>query len=221
MDNQQALKIIVALSKGVDPITGELLSTDNVIRQADVVSALNAASKAVEKQLAKKDKCSQLPCNAGKPWSISEDKQVSDAFDQNETIAEIAKKHGRTKGAIESRLIKLGKIILPAYDDHSSNAGPFDDALLSEREDKFNSADNESAFGKKCIECGEPIAIDRIKAIPKAKTCLSCQAETEKDHPEIVERKVVENGLAGSREDHKEMRSNQWRDIQQRNRGRD
>ena len=220
MDYQQALKIIIALSEGIDPITGEIISNDNVIRHADSVTALNAAIEAIEKQIELKNRRTQLPDNAGKPWSAAEDKQVAQAYDNDKTIAEIAKEHGRTKGAIQSRLVKLGKLVLPTNDENKDDSKyHHDEAGLSEGEDRSVSAVTLPASFKKCQACGEDISLDRIKAIPTTKTCLACQEEIETSHPEMVERKVKEEGLAGSREDHKKMRSNQWRDIQRRNRG--
>jgi predicted house-cleaning noncanonical NTP pyrophosphatase (MazG superfamily) len=53
------------------------------------------------------------PRNAGKPWTELEDHKLEDEFDSQMPIAAIAQEHGRTKGAIESRLVRLGKITKP------------------------------------------------------------------------------------------------------------
>ena len=50
------------------------------------------------------------PRNAGKPWTAIEDRKLEDEFDAKMSIALIAQEHGRTHGAIESRLVRLGKI---------------------------------------------------------------------------------------------------------------
>lgn len=34
-----------------------------------------------------------------------------------------------------------------------------------------------------CTECGEPIAAERLQAVPMAKHCLSCQTKLEKHQP--------------------------------------
>ena len=47
---------------------------------------------------------------AGKPWSDEEDQELLAEFDTGNTVAVIASNHGRTEGAISSRLAKLGKI---------------------------------------------------------------------------------------------------------------
>ena len=50
------------------------------------------------------------PANAGKPWTETEEDKLLDEFDSKMPLAEIAKEHGRTKGGIEARLVKLGRI---------------------------------------------------------------------------------------------------------------
>ncbi len=51
--------------------------------------------------------------NAGKPWTELEDHKLEDEFDSHMPIAAITQEHGRTKGAIESRLVRLGKTTKP------------------------------------------------------------------------------------------------------------
>ena len=46
--------------------------------------------------------------NAGKPWTDIEDEKLTDEFASKMSISDIAAEHGRTRGAIESRLEKLG-----------------------------------------------------------------------------------------------------------------
>ena len=53
------------------------------------------------------------PSNAGKPWTEMEEDKLLDEFDSKMPLAEIAKEHGRTKGGIEARLVKLGRISKP------------------------------------------------------------------------------------------------------------
>ncbi len=57
------------------------------------------------------------PVNAGKPWTEAEEDKLLDEFDSKIPIAEIAKGHGRTKGGIEARLVKLGRISKPDSTD--------------------------------------------------------------------------------------------------------
>ena len=53
------------------------------------------------------------PANAGEPWTETEEDKWLDEFDSKMALAEIAKEHGRTKGGIEARLVKLGRISKP------------------------------------------------------------------------------------------------------------
>lgn len=57
------------------------------------------------------------PVNAGKPWTELEEDMLLDEFDSKMPIAEIAKEHGRSKGGIEARLVKLGRISKPDSTD--------------------------------------------------------------------------------------------------------
>ena len=51
-----------------------------------------------------------LPVNAGKPWNHDEEKLLCEGFDGGLTVSELAQKHQRTEGAIQSRLEKLSKV---------------------------------------------------------------------------------------------------------------
>ena len=53
---------------------------------------------------------SQVPANHGKPWTTAEDKQLTDAFDAQTSIPELATTHKRGVGGVQSRLTKLGKL---------------------------------------------------------------------------------------------------------------
>ncbi len=48
--------------------------------------------------------------NAGQLWTESEEEKLLDEFDSHMLIADIAREHGRSIAAIESRLIRLGRI---------------------------------------------------------------------------------------------------------------
>jgi len=51
-----------------------------------------------------------LPGNAGNAWSETEDSELLSAYDSGQSNNEIAAQHGRTEGAIASRLMRLGRI---------------------------------------------------------------------------------------------------------------
>lgn len=70
----------------------------------------NAISQAESKPSSQTKK---QPSNAGKPWTEMEEEKLLDEFDSKMPLAEIAKEHDRTKGGIEARLVKLGRISKP------------------------------------------------------------------------------------------------------------
>lgn len=56
-----------------------------------------------------------VPANQGKPWTPEEDKMLTDAFDAQRTVPEIAKAHQRGVGGIQGRLTKLGRLTADQY----------------------------------------------------------------------------------------------------------
>ena len=103
MDIDRAKEIIRTLADGVDPTTGEVLPSESVYNSPEVIRALFTLLEQVNA------KTSEGPLrNAGKPWTNVEDDKLRDEFLSKLTISDIAKEHGRTYGAIESRLEHLG-----------------------------------------------------------------------------------------------------------------
>lgn len=105
MDIIRAREIIRSLAEGVDPITGELLSGESVYNTPDVIRALYTM---LEVTASKPITPLDPHRNAGKPWTDAEDDKLVDEFKSKMKIADIAREHGRTYGAIESRLDHLG-----------------------------------------------------------------------------------------------------------------
>lgn len=103
MDIIRAKEIVRALAEGVDPTTGEVLPDESVYNSPDVIRALFKMLEATTESL------DEDPlCNAGKPWSDKEDSYLRGEFESKMKISDIAREHGRTYGAIESRLAYLG-----------------------------------------------------------------------------------------------------------------
>lgn len=102
MDLSKAREIIRTLANGVDPTTGEVFAADSVYNHPDVIRALFTVWMATSPQKPDPER------NAGKPWTELEEDKLRDEFAQKMNISEIAKEHGRTKGAIESRLERMG-----------------------------------------------------------------------------------------------------------------
>ncbi len=110
MDKSEGLKILQQLADGIDPYTGERLPEQSPYNHPQTVRALYHAIIAIKKM--KVDAAAIHPhlVNAGTPWEQAEDEQLKEAFDQGMSIKELANKHLRTVGAIEARLVKLGKV---------------------------------------------------------------------------------------------------------------
>ena len=105
MDIIRARKIIRSLAEGVDPFTGELLPRESIFNSPDVIRALYTVWEATSP---KPGSASAASPNAGKPWTSAEDDKLREEFAEKLPISEIAREHGRSYGAIESRLEHLG-----------------------------------------------------------------------------------------------------------------
>lgn len=110
MSPLEAKSIIEALANGINPETGEVLSTQSTLHNPSIIRALFLAAKALDSAEKRAERSKALPNNAGRPWSEDEDQQLLTLFDTDIPINDIAQKHGRTRGAITSRLVRLGRI---------------------------------------------------------------------------------------------------------------
>lgn len=110
MSPSEAKTLLETLANGVDPKTGEVLLEESAFNHPPVIRALFLACGALE-HLEKREKRAQaLPENAGKPWSDAEDEQLKAAFSSGASAKDLVALHGRTAGAISSRLVRLGLI---------------------------------------------------------------------------------------------------------------
>lgn len=121
MTPNEAQQVIDVLAAGVDPATGEVLPGDSPLNSPHVIRALFLASRALELQAGasakppskpKAPKPAGTPANAGTAWTDEEINRVAAAFDAGADIAQIARDHQRTTGAIRARLIRLGRLQL-------------------------------------------------------------------------------------------------------------
>ena len=103
MDIVRAKEIVRTLADGVDPTTGEVFPAESAYNSPEVIRALFALLEATSDE-AKKEPLR----NAGKPWTETEDTKLQDEFNASMKISDMAKGHGRSRGAIESRLDHLG-----------------------------------------------------------------------------------------------------------------
>ena len=111
MEETTALTIVSALANGVHPLTGELFAVDSPYQSPDVIRALYCAVRALEAAGRRRTR-GQGPAsnNAGKPWTEEEDRQLLSAFDGGRPLAELAQAHGRTRGGIQARLVRHGRL---------------------------------------------------------------------------------------------------------------
>jgi hypothetical protein len=110
MTTTEARKIIEVLADGRCPQTGQKLPADSTFQQPDVVRALFFAAWALERAEQSERRATSLPEQAGKAWDSAEEQRLCESFDVGKTVVELARIHGRTRGAIQSRLERLGKI---------------------------------------------------------------------------------------------------------------
>jgi hypothetical protein len=110
MEEARALTILTALAGGVNPLTGELFAVDSPYQSPDVIRALYCALRALETAGRRRLRGPEAHSNAGKPWSDDEDRQLLSAFDNGRPLAELAQSHSRTRGGIQARLIRHGRL---------------------------------------------------------------------------------------------------------------
>ncbi|MFW6009267.1 MAG: hypothetical protein ACOCP8_08405 [archaeon] len=115
MDRNKYIQILQALSKNVNPATGEVLENDSPINNEDTKKTLKLAVKCIEKIDGKTE-------NSGVSWTDEEEKELVKDLKSDLSYYAIARKHGRTLNAIERREDKLFKkgLLVPEDIKHRS-----------------------------------------------------------------------------------------------------
>ena len=108
MELQTARQILDTLAQGIHPVTGEAMPDDSPYNAPTVIRALYAVSQALAGKPARPKR--ELPPNAGKAWDPDEDARLDAAFACGTDLKQLAQDFGRTPFAVESRLVKLGKL---------------------------------------------------------------------------------------------------------------
>lgn len=108
MELQEARAIVNTLAQGIHPVTGEAMPEDSPYNAPPVIRALFAVSQALEGREARPRR--ESPPNAGKPWAADEDAMLEAVFAAGGDLKPLAQALGRTLFAVESRLVKLGKL---------------------------------------------------------------------------------------------------------------
>jgi hypothetical protein len=115
MEQQHAVRILHALANGIHPVTGEVFAADSPYQHPDTVRALFEAMRVMAAD-ATTPVPSDAPASPAAPvnpfvrWTPEEEERLASAFDSGQTSAALATRHGRSRAAIEARLLKLGKI---------------------------------------------------------------------------------------------------------------
>ncbi len=112
MDQQQAKEMLETLANGVNPVTGEVLPPEDSCSQAEVVWALHTAIAALTKP---EKPVKAPPKNAGAAWRDDEVQQLLQEHEAGMTATQIGKLHGRSRGAIQSKLASLGLMDDPYF----------------------------------------------------------------------------------------------------------
>jgi hypothetical protein len=120
MEREQTIRILNALASGIHPATGEKFAADSPYQHPDTVRALFEAMRGLEggaapapaaAAAAERKTPPQLPqTGSGSRWSSEEEQRLATAFDAGRTVDELARAHGRSRAAIEARLVRLGKM---------------------------------------------------------------------------------------------------------------
>ena len=119
MDRERAIAIARALADGVDPVTGEVFPPDSPYSQPDIVRALytlvlDAQARSTPTSARRKP---PRPTTEGQeagwqPWAREEDERLAATWNSgDQNISSLAREHRRSRGAITSRLKKLGLLI--------------------------------------------------------------------------------------------------------------
>ncbi|MBB4868081.1 hypothetical protein HNP46_007000 [Pseudomonas nitritireducens] len=103
----ESLTVLRKLAHGIDPHHDEPLADDDACQRPEVIRALFHAIQALE---APPPRPRSLPEQAGKPWQAEEEAVLLQRFEAGESVASIAREHGRTNGGIRSRLKYLGRL---------------------------------------------------------------------------------------------------------------
>lgn len=108
MDIERAKELLGSLAEGIDPLTGEVLPKDHVCNQPEMIRALYCVLGELDGAKVKPEKTQ--PKNAGKPWTPDDDARLCQMFDEGATRRGMCEHFQRSRGAIEARLVRLGKI---------------------------------------------------------------------------------------------------------------
>ena len=104
MEIKRAAELLRGLADGVDPMTGRPLPDESVYNRPEIIRALHCVLQELQTR-----QTGAQAVNAGRSWHADEERQLLEEYDAGLSVDEIARRHGRTAGAIEARLSELGR----------------------------------------------------------------------------------------------------------------
>ncbi len=109
MDKKRAAEILKSLVQGIDPDGGAPLPANEVIQRREVSQALLLAEICCRESIERDLQRARRPVKTGAAWSESEDEELLKDFDSGIPINQLAEKFQRSRSAIGSRLMRLGR----------------------------------------------------------------------------------------------------------------
>ena len=104
MEIKRAAELLRGLADGRDPITGARLPDESVYNHPEIIRALHCVLQELQTR-----QTGAQAVNAGRSWRPDEEQQLLEEYDAGLPVEQIARRHGRTAGAIEARLSELGR----------------------------------------------------------------------------------------------------------------
>ena len=104
MEINRAAELLRALADGIDPMTGQPLPDESVYNRPEIIRALHCVLQELQERAD-----STAAVHAGRNWSTEEEAKLLQEYGMGLPIETIARRHGRSVGAIETRLSELGQ----------------------------------------------------------------------------------------------------------------
>lgn len=104
MEIKRAAELLRGLADGVDPMTGQPLPDESVYNRPEIIRALHCVLRELQERTG-----GTAAVNAGRNWSAEEETRLLQEYGAGLPIETIARRHGRSVGAIETRLTELGQ----------------------------------------------------------------------------------------------------------------
>ena len=130
MDLNRVNTILITLANGFSPNDGSKLPVNSICQDPEVIRALFRAVACINSHLplptdqeglgfSKEDEAPQH----FRAWNKTDDDKIALAFQSGTPIREIAEEVGRTRGSVQTRLIRLGVLKLEKHGPGIPDAG--------------------------------------------------------------------------------------------------